>query len=352
MQWYLNLKSKIKKYKLFVGIYEKIMGPIRRIIDLLKKKCVKTRFSYGRSNRDKVFYIITSEATDCGLFSLVLARVLPFLYVCEKKGYVPIVDFKNTRYHPMIQEKKDHGKENPWEYYFEQPGGQYPLEEVYRSAKVEICNPDKYGYKAVDWNHMMPMPMESLKYWSGITAKYIHPTKMIMDKIKAEKERLFLGENIMGVSLRAGYRRHALLKQEIVKGHPKVADCEYYIKIIQQKMDEWGYDKFFLACDDREYTTKIFNCFGEKCLYTNRSRMHLFVNDIPVTDDNGKEMMKEYEGINVREMTVEYMIETYLLAACESLYSTINGSGEFAYIVNGGKYKHFEAYDEGLYQEL
>ena len=82
---------------------------------------------------------------------------------------------------------------------------------------------------------------------------------MIMDKIKAEKERLFLGENIMGVSLRAGYRRHALLKQEIVKGHPKVADCEYYIKIIQQKMDEWGYDKFFLACDDREYTTKIFN---------------------------------------------------------------------------------------------
>ena len=92
MQWYLNLKSKIKKYKLFVGIYEKIMGPIRRIIDLLKKKCVKTRFSYGRSNRDKVFYIITSEATDCGLFSLVLARVLPFLYVCEKKGYVPIVD--------------------------------------------------------------------------------------------------------------------------------------------------------------------------------------------------------------------------------------------------------------------
>ena len=105
MQWYLNIKSEIKKNKLIVRIYEKIMGPIRRNISLLKKKCVKTRFSYGQSNRDKVFYVITSKVANCGLFSLVLVRALPFLKVCESKGFVPIVDFKNTVYHPMIQDK-------------------------------------------------------------------------------------------------------------------------------------------------------------------------------------------------------------------------------------------------------
>lgn len=350
MQWYLNLKSEMKKYKLFVRIYEETMNPIRREIGLLKKKCVKTRFSYGQSNPDKVFYIITSKATNCGLFSLVLVKVLPFLKVCEKKGYVPIVDFKNTVWHPMIQDEKDYGKENPWEYYFEQPVWEHSLDEVYRSARVEICNYHKHGFKAVDWNHMMPMPTKDLEYWGNIVDKYIRPTKLILKKIEAEKEKLFFKtEKIMGVSLRAGYRRQALLKQEIIKGHPKVAGCEYYINVIQKKMDEWGYDKFFLACDDREYTTKMTNYFGAKCLTMNRRRRHLFVNDVPVPDDNMQEMDKEYEGVTVREKTIEYVVEAYLLVACESLYSTINGSGEFAYIANGGKYKNFEVYDEGLY---
>lgn len=353
MQMYLNIKRKMKKYKFFMKAYEKIMGPIQqkiRKVSFLKKKFAKTRFSYGEFNRDKVFYIIKGEAKNCGLFSVIFSKVLPFLKISDKKGYLPVVDLKNTIYNPMIQDRENYGKENPWEYYFEQPGGEYSLDEVYGSAKVEICSYYKHGFKAVDWSHMMPMPAEDLEYWSKIVDKYIRPVKAILEKIEDEKEKLFFKtEKILGVSIRAGYRRHAFLKQEIVKGHPKVADCEYYIKVIQQKMDEWGYDKFFLACDDREYTTKIANYFGEKCLTMNRRRMHLFVNDVPVSDDNIQEMNKEYDGVTTREMTVEYVVETYLLVACESLYSTINGSGEFAYIANGGEYKHFEVYDEGLY---
>ncbi len=350
MQMCFYIKQKMKRNKFLVMVYEKAMGLVWRVTSFLKKKFVKTRFSYGQLNQDKVFYIITSNGVRCGLFSLVFTKVLPFLKISEKKGYLPIVDLKNTMYHPMIQDEKDYGKENPWEYYFEQPAWEYSLDEVYSSARVEICSYYKHGFRAIDWNYMMPMPAEDLVYWSKIVDKYIRPVKAISERIEDEKEKLFFKtEKIMGVSLRAGYRRQALLKQEFIKGHPKVADCEYYIDVIQKKLDEWGYDKFFLACDDREYTTKIISYFGTKCLTMNRRRRHLFMNDVPVPDDDMQEIDKEYDGVTVREKTIEYVVETYLLAACESLYSTINGSGEFAYIVNGGKYRNFEVYDEGLY---
>ncbi len=348
-----SLKAKLKKSRLIVYIYELVIDSIHRCVSTIKsikRKLVKTRFSYGKCNSDKVFYVIKSDVEAMHLFSLVLVNVLSYLRVSERKGYIPIVDYKNTTYLGGIQDKENYGKINPWEDYFEQPGGCYTLDEVYQSAKVEICNPNKYGYKVIPWNSMMPMPMEELEYWNRIVNKYIRPTKEILEKIVYEKNKLFVrGEKIMGVSIRAGYRRNALLKLDIIKDHPKVESCEYYIEMIQKKMKEWGYEKFFIACDDREYITKIDKHFGEKCYYMDRRHPHMFINDIPVPLDDIKELNREYEGCTMKERTIEYIVETYLLADCDSLYSTIGGGSQFAYIVNGGKYKNLEIYNEGLY---
>ena len=195
---------------------------------------------------------------------------------------------------------------------------------------------------------MMPMPPEKLIYWSQIANKYIRPIKEISEKIKKEKRKLFSDtEKIMGVSIRAGYRRAALLNQNIINDHPKVGSCEEFIEIIQMQMNEWGYESFFLACEDREYVTKIEKYFGEKCVHMDRKYLHMFHNDTPVADMD--ELFQEYEGISIKEKTIEYIIETYLLAECDSLYSTVNGGAEFAYIINGGKYINFRTYNEGLY---
>lgn len=349
----MNIKLTIKKCKFIVAVYEAVMEPVHkslRKVKQLKRKFVKTRFSYGKYNSDKIFHLITSDAANCGLFSLVLVNVLPFLKISEKKGFIPIVDYKNTVYLPAIQDEDCYGKENPWEYYFEQPGREYTLDEVYRSARIERCNQDKYGFEVVMWNDMMPMPVEKLNYWSDIINKYIRPTKEILKKIEDEKNKWFPEDGkIMGVSIRAEYRRSALLKMDIIKDHPKVASCEYYIEMIQKKLEEWGYDSFFLACEDREYVTKIENFFGRKCIHMDRKYKHMFINDVPVPSDNVVELLKEYKGSSVRETTVEYIVETYLLASCESLYATIGGGAQFAYIVNGGKYKYIEVYNEGRY---
>ena len=349
-----RMKDRIKNCKVIVGIYELVMEPVHkglRKTKELKKKFVRTRFSYGTCNQDKVFYLITSDVATCGLFSLILVNVLPFLKIGEKKGYIPIVDYKNTVYLPMIQDVERYGKENPWEYYFEQPGGNYTLDEVYKSAKIEVGNQNKYGFQVVIWNDMMPMPMKDLNYWSRIANKYIRPTAEICKRIEDEKKKLFPKDGkIMGVSIRAAYRWSAMLKNDIIKDHPKVASCEYYMEMIQKKMHEWGYDLFLLACEDREYVTKMEKRFGEKCCHMDRRYRHMFENDVPVSLDYMEEIVrKEFKGISVTETTIEYIVETYLLASCDSLYSTIGGGAQFAYIVNGGKYKNLEVYNEGLY---
>ena len=323
-----KMKSKLKEIKLIVQMYELIMKPVHMCANKLKafsRRFAKTRFSYGQCNPDKVFHIIKSDTTSCGIFSLIFTSVFPYLEISEKKKYIPIVDYKNTAFLPLIQDEKDYGKDNPWEYYFEQPGGAYSLDEVYQSAKVEMGSPDKYGFKVTDWNAMMPMPTDKLMYWSQIANKYIRPTKEIAERIRNEKNGLLLdNEKIMGVSIRAGYRWQALLGNDLIKGHPMVRTCDYYIEMIRKKMEEWNYGRFFLACDDREYVTKIDSYFGGKCCHMDRKYNHYFANDIPVPYDNRDEIVREYKGCTTREKTIEYIVETYLLASYDSLYTTVN----------------------------
>ena len=56
----------------------------------------------------------------------------------------------------------------------------------------------------------------------------------------------------------------------------------------------------------------------------------------------------ELENISIRQQQNDYIKEVHLLAQCDSLYCCIGGGYQFAFILNGGKYKHFESYNEGL----
>lgn len=73
--------------------------------------------------------------------------------------------------------------------------------------------------------------------------------------------------------------------KELYNNHPKIAPCEKYIEIVEQKMKEWGgYDSIFLAIDDREYLEKFKRHFGEKCLWVNRRLKHFFKDDKPLDE--------------------------------------------------------------------
>mgnify|MGYP000022494847 FL=1 len=93
---------------------------------LQKKNC------YGKSNSDKIIYIVKPDYQDGveGLLSLIHKQVI-YIDYAKKNGYIPFVDWKNykTQYYD--------GKNNVWNYFFKQPSD-IKEEEVYSSKNVYL----------------------------------------------------------------------------------------------------------------------------------------------------------------------------------------------------------------------
>lgn len=95
--------------------------------------------------------------------------------------------------------------------------------------------------------------------------------------------------------------------------------------------------------------------FGERCLWTDRKHYHCFNNDLPVditTKAGLSEFYAECQDSTIKDITIEYLVETHLLAECNSLYATLSGGTMYAYFLNAGKYEHIEFYNEGFYQNV
>lgn len=110
----------------------------------------------------------------------------------------------------------------------------------------------------------------------------------------------------------------------------------------------WGYDSFFLVCDDREYSERIAEAFGKECIRMNRPLQHYFHNGVPVEDEN---VDVEYKDYTIQKRNEDYITECFLLARCDSLLSWIASGAQFSYLLNKTKYKFLEVHDEGRWTE-
>lgn len=343
-------KEKLKNNKWLISAYEAVMSPIHRLSYIVKKKIMcfiasikkSEILSYGEKNPDKTF-VILSPFSMCGIYSSILLN-LPYIERIKRSGYYPIMDFQNY-YNPMMQDEEKKGIENAWTYYYKQIGD-YKLEDVYQSKNVILEWNRLKRIKIPEWNKMLPMNKKELVRWNKVVRENICLTDQLSEQIIKIKETLFMNRRVLGVGIRAEYRALMIRKQPLIEGHPKVPDCEEMIRIVEKKMKDWGYDYIFLSCDDREYLEKFVEYLGESCLYLERPLLHFFSNDKP--NDDKKVIYQEQKNISIRQQQDEYIEEVYLLAQCDSLYCCIGGGYQFAYIVNGGKYQHFEAYNEGL----
>ena len=350
------MKNFLKRSSIIVWGYEVVVGGTKRIKGKLKWWThifviwftVKKHYNYGPKNKDKVFFLIPWTEKKHGLFSMIL-YLLPCIIYGVEKGYIPVVDLKNS-YMPMLQDPENEGKENAWEYYFEQPFSPYAIDDVYQSRHVVLKIDEFCAVKQPDWRAIFPADNETLKYWSSMFHTYIRPQPALKKRIENIAQEMLNNRKVMGISIRAGYRSGMMRKVELLNGHKRQPSCEEVIAIIEQKLKEWSYNEFFLACDDREYHDEIEKYFEKKCLSMKRRLKHYFVNGRPF--ENEEELKCEYKGSSIRETTEEYITETYLLSLCDSLYSTGGGGSEFAYFINGGRYKHVELYDDGVYSGI
>ncbi len=320
----------------------------RKMCSQAFRKC-----TYGDKNRHRKFRILSSQSIASraqGLMSMVLDIILPEMIDAREQGYIPVVDlYKSNRNYPLIQDKEFWKRENAWEYYFTQPEKGISLEEVWKSRYVErqvTRYKSRYGVgdSLLQWD-------AKLKYISAALHQNIHLQKNIAERVRNEKQKLFpLTDKVLGVGIRAGYRRGIILNQSLYGGHPLVGSCTDYIKDIEKTLSKWRYDSFFLTVDDSEYLKEIKNYFGNNCICLERARKHYFkdaISDIPYLDNE----YKTNESVSVRSINEDYLVDLYLLAQCDSLYASRGTGNNFAYLVNGGKFTHVKFNDLGQFQK-
>ena len=257
----------------------------------------------------------------------------------REQGYIPVVDLsQSSRFQPLLQEKEFWKKENAWEYYFAQPEKGITLENVWQSRHVE--KQIKYYYPRHSFGDGIVKESE-YELLSFAVRHNIHLQSKLKKKVRNEKERLFSKEDkVLGVGIRAGYRRGILLNMSLYDKHPVIGSCAEHIKDIERKLREWNYNSFFLSIDDRAYLEEIKKYFGESCIYLERPRGHYFKDallDIPCLAGDD-EAMEEFVNVSIRNRNEDYLTELYLLAHCDSLYASRGTGNSFAYLLNGGRY--------------
>ena len=340
------IKKVLKSNKFICKMYEqlcnkfinKALFKIKSFIKTVKGKMTRHKYSFGQLNEDKTFAVLVKPMKTNGFFSYFSNTFFDFLMMCEKENQIPFVDLSGCDCKTIIDPDV---KENPWEIFWQQPASDIQLSEVYQSKKVIIHNGYRIPYskgKGYDLA-ITNINKDELRKWGNWIRKYLKPQKNILDRVEQEKSKLFTGEKVLGISVRSSFFYGEVFEKKNFNNHPRVNSCEEYIRKINDLLKEWDCDCIFLACDGREYSDKIANCFGDRCI-----RMERFLLSYAK-----KEISKEdWEGHTVRERTEDYLVETLLLAECDSLYASMCGQSKFACLYNGGQYRHIQFDEQGF----
>lgn len=307
---------------------------------------------YGDLHKDKTFYVIYSQWPQTWGLATTVSIVVNNIKYAVEHGWIPVVDLKRC-YIPGIQNEEHKGKENAWEYYFEQPIPGYSLEEVYQSGRV-ILAPDKgQPYGSMDWKNMQNLSDEMYTPYFEAVAKYVRIRPDILERAQEIRRTLFGragGGKILGIGMRAGLYWGEAAHTEMYVNHPRGLNIDEYIEYAYRYMREFGCEYIFLSPDDRYYMKRMKQEFGEKCLYLEGRTLPRYFDDEgnPLSENEGSWI--ENDNQSIEERSVDYLIETYLLSTCDALFRVQGGGSVLACLLNNRRYENYYMVDRGVYR--
>lgn len=306
------------------------------------------RKSFGKENPDKTIYVIRSLAEKSpyyiGPVHNLLANyfyVLSHIQYARQRGWVPVVDQLN---YPVYnsQTQPVNGKTNPWEYFWQQPGG-ISLEEAYQSRDVVLSQQSWFW----EWD----MGYEPANYTDQDLVAFYHEiagTVVLNDATKAyvehvRKSLLPAGETVLGINVRTG--GYARQTERHGQGHPIQPELEELAATALQRKAEWGMDKVFLT-SDTEYAVAFFQkTFGDALIVYPRQRATLGTEFLP----DSKKII--YAPGRSFQTALDYLTEMELLSTCDGLIGAISSGFRYAVVKNGNRYRHIEVIDCGRFDD-
>ncbi len=294
--------------------------------------------SFGELNRGKTFYVIrTNNTQHWGVFSTYLFVLSNVKYAIEH-GWIPVVDYMNY-FLDGLQDAGRRGKENAWNYYFEDIVPEFSLEEVYQSKNVILGPLRGQPYGSISWSSVIDIYDTKYQIYNQLASKYLRVQTSILNEVDASYQKLFpQEERILGVGIRAGAYWGSVTGHESWKNHPKGVSAERCVESIRNYMKQYQYKFFFLSCEDNYYVNTIKREMGDRCLCIDRPRVNFF-NDIgePNSIDKVYFRGKDY---GIQQKNNDYIKEILLLTKCHSLVLTAGGGNTATFFLKDGKFEN------------
>ena len=280
------------------------------------------------------YYIIRRQALSEGLFfrfNLIAGHIKYAL----KKDWIPVVDMQNYPNPYLLPDKL--GKENSWEYYFEQPL-HVGLEDALNGENVILS----------DGGIIETRPNSGMAFFenrNGILTEWKTLVKTGLLKIKPKRleeislvrEKIFSPtDRVLGVLLRG-----TDYVAEKPKWHPIPPPVEFAASISKIKLREWKCNKIFLATEDKTIIQNFKTFFGEICVTYDRE----YVDFVPGKRITRMHINRENDPFIQGK---DYLTQMVLLSMCNSFIAArCNGSVgvmmfedhfEHTYFFNLGRY--------------
>lgn len=290
---------------------------------------------HGRQNPDKTFFIVRRTNTYSGLLSLMMTHLMR-IDEAIKRGCIPIVDMQNN-FNIYMPENKI-GKENAWEYYFEQPMN-YSLKDIRRSKNILYGSgevPEVFPYNDVKF---ASGESGELQYWQELAHKYIRLNNKTENYVREAERKLFVpGDRIVGVKCRGTDYLRAR-----PEGHPRQPSVEQIIQKTEEVMQNMDCNKVFLATEDEKIYAAFVRYFKDAVVTNKQEYVHYEkgpIGQVVYREDTKEKYM---EGL-------EYLSQIVILSRCNCFVAGLTSGTIGAMLLTRG-YEYSYIFDLGLYSK-
>lgn len=298
---------------------------------LNEKKYQEKKVSFGNENPEKIFYVIR-WIDGGGLFSYVINALGHIKYAIQN-NYIPVIDMMN--YSNPYLNKKDIGKINSWEYYFEQPFG-YSLKDIKNSKNIIISNGLIISDRPRGTQESYEDVNGILSDWRELAHKYIRIKDNIKAIISIERNKIITKEDkVLGIICRGT----DYIKQK-PKGHWIQPTPEMVIDLSKDVIKNYRCNKIFLATEDKYIYERISSAFGN--IVVTNDKAWIEYNGGWINTYNTNRANDEYlKGL-------EYLTTIAILSSCDCLIGGRVG-GTTGALLLGDKFEYTYFFNLGCY---
>lgn len=327
------------------------------------KKYADIEYMYGywhhrdKKSKDPIYFIFRFELPGTGIGSV--ANTMIFCYDWAiVNGVIPIIDLEGKG----IYQKGEIGKQNVWEYCFEQV---MPIKEVIKQKNVYISclgptlsvgrTCERINGDKRDASMHFVNRLEYYKMKKTIGDGYLKLQPLLQNNVKEYIVQNLRGYNVLGVALREEFSLFSNgVKDDnlnFYNNHANVPNVEESIKIVKKCFENWKCERIFLSTLYQESIEKFKEEFGDTVIFLPRNRRKLgeemqLIKSIWNNHGTNEKVMSYYRTQEFYECTCTYIEEIYILASCNNFIGAPSSVSSLAATLNGGKYNNITFFED------